>query len=356
MLVGATAGGPGPDTPAANLPRLTSLRALAALLVFLYHVQLFGVLAPGRAPMTIGYVGVSFFFILSGFVLTWSWVPGSKAVSFYRRRFARIYPAYAFVLVVTGVAGSPAAPPVSARGVGLSSVLLQSWSLHNGSIVHALNPPSWSLSDEAFFYVLLPLVLPFLLRRRTLVAVAMAGAWFVATGAIVVYGSHIGSSWEYIDFTFPVVRSGEFFVGVAAALALRRGIRLPAGIGLAAVGVSVLAVMVAPGWTPLPDVLLDPLFLAVIVLAAQRDLAGRRGMFTRSAAVYAGGISYAFYLVHQFAIVEVKADLGTGVGVALLSLAVAILAAAAVHHGVERPGRRLLMTSRARRQAVPPSG
>ena len=53
------------------LPRLTSLLTFAALFVFTYHMQPFDVAFPNKLPFKIGYSGVSFFFILSGFVLTW---------------------------------------------------------------------------------------------------------------------------------------------------------------------------------------------------------------------------------------------------------------------------------------------
>jgi peptidoglycan/LPS O-acetylase OafA/YrhL len=331
------------------------LRALAALFVFAYHVQLFGLVAPGRAPMNIGYVGVSFFFILSGFVLTWSADPVVGARAFYWRRFARIYPAYAFLLVVTGLAGSPAAPRVTGRGVALSATLLQAWSPHDGTIVHAVNPPSWSLSDEAFFYALLPLALLLFRRVRPSVAIVLTLGWFLATSAVVVYGSHAGSSWEYIDFTFPVVRSGEFFLGVMAALELRRGRRLPLVPAVATAAACIPVLVVAPAWSPLPDIILDPLFLVAIVWAAQADIVGRTGLLTHRTAVYAGGISYAFYLVHQFVIAELALHVGRGAGVALLGLVIATAGAVVVHHGVERPCRRFLMASFGKAGAGRPS-
>ena len=94
------------DSPATDsalpsvLPRLTALRAFAAVFVFSYHMQLFGVAFNGHLPFDIGYSGVSFFFILSGFVLAWSTTPGLSPWTFYRRRLARIYPIYLVMLAV----------------------------------------------------------------------------------------------------------------------------------------------------------------------------------------------------------------------------------------------------------------
>lgn len=75
-----------------QLRRLTSLRWFAALAVFVNH---FGNRLGWRDPIfpTLGYAGVGLFFVLSGVVLTWSSPDGDTARAFYRRRFARIYPA-----------------------------------------------------------------------------------------------------------------------------------------------------------------------------------------------------------------------------------------------------------------------
>src|SRR4051794_29113441 len=81
-----------------RLDSLTGLRAVAAFAVFLTHAQ--GLFDGGPAGPFLrrisaqGPTGVSFFFVLSGFVLTWSSRPGDRPGAFYRRRFARIAPAY----------------------------------------------------------------------------------------------------------------------------------------------------------------------------------------------------------------------------------------------------------------------
>ena len=86
-----------------GLPRLTGLRWYAALLVFLYHAETFVPIRLLR-PFNFGTVGVTFFFVLSGFVLTWSTRPDLPASTFYRRRFARIYPSYFVMFLLTVVA------------------------------------------------------------------------------------------------------------------------------------------------------------------------------------------------------------------------------------------------------------
>lgn len=83
------------DGAVPRLDSLTGARFVAALAVFLFHA---GGIFPaegvfGKALAFIsrdGGIGVDFFFVLSGFVLAWSWRPGSSVKAFYRRRFARL--------------------------------------------------------------------------------------------------------------------------------------------------------------------------------------------------------------------------------------------------------------------------
>jgi hypothetical protein len=81
------------STPAARpgsrlLPRLTALRAFAALAVFVFHLHAHHVASLPWGISAIGGAGVAFFFVLSGFVLAWGTPPGLPARTFYRRRFA----------------------------------------------------------------------------------------------------------------------------------------------------------------------------------------------------------------------------------------------------------------------------
>ncbi len=109
-----------------NLPRLTGLRAFAALAVFGFHVSSrWGVF---HIPLAyLGYTGVAMFFVLSGFVLAWSTKPGTRARTFYRRRFARIYPAHLVVLLAAAVV--PVVQVARSLTVALPNLfLVQSWS------------------------------------------------------------------------------------------------------------------------------------------------------------------------------------------------------------------------------------
>src|SRR6476646_3475324 len=93
---------PPESEPPADLPLLTILRWPAAFFVFTEHIPAASQILPHRL-VGLGFVGVQFFFILSGFVLTWVHHDRGHARAFYLRRFARIYPTYFLVLAVCAV-------------------------------------------------------------------------------------------------------------------------------------------------------------------------------------------------------------------------------------------------------------
>src|SRR5690349_2309269 len=148
--------------PSPALPSLTGLRWVAALLVFGLHVNNFRYFdgTTGRVvtwAFGAGATGVSFFFVLSGFVLTWSARPGDRAPAFWRRRAARILPVHlvtaAIALVMALTLEHQSMPSLRQ---GLANVLLvHSWWR---PWWQTLDPVSWSLACEAFFYALFPLL------------------------------------------------------------------------------------------------------------------------------------------------------------------------------------------------------
>jgi peptidoglycan/LPS O-acetylase OafA/YrhL len=99
---------------------------------------------------------------------------------------------------------------------------------------------------------------------------------------------------------------------------------------------------------------LSLVFVVVVLLAAQADLSDRPGILTSRAAVWAGEISFAFYLVHELVLLNLPpVTTLTGVPLALACFVLSVLLAAALHVLVERPTRRLLLAVRLPRAGVP---
>ena len=88
--------------PRQRLDSLTSMRFFAALLVAVHHTRLtWAHTALIDAIARVGWLGVSYFFILSGFVLMWGFDPALPKSSFIWKRFVRIYPLHFVCLIAS---------------------------------------------------------------------------------------------------------------------------------------------------------------------------------------------------------------------------------------------------------------
>lgn len=316
-----------------RLDSLTGVRAVAAFLVFWHHANgLYGGLSSGM-------VGVSLFYILSGFVMAWVDRDEDTAGQFYRRRFARIYPSYA-VAVTAAIGFTTATTGFSAVSL-VPYTLLQSW-VPNEQVYFAASAVFWSLSCEAFFYLLFPLI------RRVIRGLRMRGLWVlvVSAGAISLTIAGVGTSfplgaqltWGVV--VFPVSRLPEFVIGVGLGALMARGWlpRIPLSIAwLMALGGICLAMIVPYAWSRYA-VTLVPFAILVVALAAA-DLRGVAS-FTRAPwMVRLGAWSYAFYLAHLL-IIMLVVSVGARIGLPLwavvpFSLAAAWVTAWLLHRFVE---------------------
>ena len=339
--------------PAPRLRSLTSLRFVAALLVVGHHVPAAvgrGELPAVEAVFGQGWVGVPFFFVLSGFVLTWSRRADDAAGRFYRRRLARIFPLHVVTWATAMVVRVAFGTRDRLLGIAASLLLVQVWFPDDG-VYYAVNAPAWSLACELFFYALFPLLIGRLARLGPQARRRLAGSLFLVIVAIGIAfpAQHDGTFALWAAAVFPPARLPEFVLGILVALELRDGrlprLRLAPCLLVAAVAYA--AVPHAPGSLAVALVVIP--FTAVIVAAAQHDLAGAVGPLGRRTMVRLGEWSFALYLVHfpvmQLAheVVEVAgASLVTTVLVAAMAVAGSIAAAGVLYERVERPLERRL--------------
>ncbi|MFF8726903.1 acyltransferase family protein [Streptomyces sp. NPDC015171] len=360
----ATAGGSPPSALPA-LPSLTGLRWMAALLVFGLHVHNFGYFG-GRGGRLMGWgfgagaTGVSFFFVLSGFVLTWSARPRDRALAFWRRRVARVYPVHLVTLAVAFVLArtlTHQAPPTPKQAVA-NALLLHSW-WHPWW--QTLNPVSWSLACEAFFYAAFPLLI-LLLRRLGARGCTALGALVVA--AVLVLGrAEAHHWWTQSIYSFPAARLPEFVLGAVAArlvlLGRWRGPGLEASLALAVIGYF-LVPQVTTGFSATVCTIVG--FALLIPAAAVADLHGLPSLWRRRRMVRLGELSFAFYMIHLLVLRAGTTVLGTrphfgvlaGTAVTAVAFAVSLALSWVLYEAVERPARRLLLRRRRPAPAAAP--
>lgn len=361
----------GPVRPGSRLDTLTSLRFVAALLVFGVHAdrQVHPHVASLllRAPLLAGPLGVSFFYLLSGFVLTWSARPHDTVRGFWVRRLARVYPSHLIAWLAALVLLVGVVHEHEDWGTVLPSLTLtQAW-WPDTHVVLGVNGVSWSLSAELFFYACFPFLLPRLRalgspgRRRLMAAVVVLIALVdlaVATRADLPGLADPRSALDWLLYTSPPFRALEFVLGVCLALELLDGWRTRLGLGRSLL-LAGAAVYVA-GLTRHPHLcvaLTVVPFLLVIAAATQSDLSGRPSLLRRPVPVRLGEWSFAFYLVHQlvlrFGARHHVHSLGQALAFVAVQFCVALALAAALHHVVERPAERVLRVRYAGPPAVP---
>jgi peptidoglycan/LPS O-acetylase OafA/YrhL len=341
------------------LPSLAGLRFVAVVVVFGFHIAVSGVLGDSALGNTIGWLfapgaaGVSFFFVLSGFVLTWSARKGDTAVRFWRRRFARIYPTYLVVLLavlaVATIAGRALRPEVVLPNL----LLVQGW-VPDPRVYSGPNPVAWYLSCEAAFYAVFPLLKAGLLRLPGRMLWPVTVGVFAVTWTVPVFALHVSEPFRpWAIWIIPAARLPEFVAGMLLARIVREcgwPDLSPWLFVLLAV-----AAYIGSSWLPIEFGLVAatavPLALLVAAVGAA-DAAERPTPWRSPWLVRLGELALAFYLVHDLAIRLVVRLAGTvgsvamGVGVALIAFALAFATSVVLYCLVELPGARLLRPTR----------
>jgi peptidoglycan/LPS O-acetylase OafA/YrhL len=340
------------------LKPLTSLRFFAALLVFGGHVPLTFAVATHHLT---GQAGVEFFFLLSGFILIYAHrelfsgrVTFAQVKDFWVARFARIYPVHILAFCVgmymvvrtSGFGWFFADAERNSIALITQLTLTQSW-LQIDSMIN-YNMLAWSLSDEAFFYAVFPVlaVALFALANRT--RPWSLGVLAVALWGIGVYlALAIRDSWFF--YTFPPIRLIDFAIGACLGIAfvnLGERARLRSGVATALEIVAVAGIAVAIFLTPRMPAQLGYAFwlapfcaFAIYVFAHERGLLSK--LLSTAAFVYLGEISYSFYMLHVLVLTVIFERVWRfPIVVTVISLVMCVGISAIVYERFEKPLRK----------------
>jgi peptidoglycan/LPS O-acetylase OafA/YrhL len=316
-----------------RLDALTGIRPFASLYVFLFHFgrPLFAGAPPWlRGLGESGFVAVSLFYVLSGFVLTTS---QQRALAsgrfdhgrFLARRLGRLVPAHLLMwLAMLPLALSPTLAVASGafgdepsrRALsGLAQLLLvQAWW---PPLVASWNLPAWSISVELAFYLVLPSLIAALsalsTRRRWWALAALWAASLALTGLYAALSPDGAVDADrgafYIDLVkyWPPARLPEFAFGVGLALQFERA-RATAGAArtapraLGPLALVVIAVVLTQAerlpYAMLHDALLLPAFGALVWAVADARGAVAR-LFSARPLVRLGRATYNVYIVQM---------------------------------------------------------
>jgi peptidoglycan/LPS O-acetylase OafA/YrhL len=202
---------------------LTSLRFLFAFMVFCCHCPFYTdpdtfAYKLSHHVMSEGYIGVSFFFILSGFILSLNYADSFEkekvsAKEFWILRFARIYPLYLATLLIEIPFTFHEYLASAATWWGRFAAcffMVQSW-VPDIRWAAAFNTPSWSISAEAFFYALFPLLI---IRIRHLRPAVIVSLCFIVVLSVCMWFTP--PQWQKaLYYNNPLGRLGEFVLGIA---------------------------------------------------------------------------------------------------------------------------------------------
>ena len=216
--------------PSHKIPALDCLRGVAILAVLGYHIlgasyYRFDIPFAGWrpdwhavshtfwifSPLTLGWMGVQLFFVISGFVIHLSYLgrPESHSASrFYQRRFWRIVPPYWVTLIAFVLIGA-LATPFTLEDIGLHAALLHDFS---PKYFFSISPSYWSLAVEVQIYLLYPLLVP--VRRR---------GWLLVLLAVISVATQYVAAWisdpslQAIAYNSVPVNLAHWWLGVVLA-------------------------------------------------------------------------------------------------------------------------------------------
>ena len=344
---------------------LTGVRGVAALLVAVYHCTMPSAMPLSYTPDCVlhGYLAVDLFFVLSGFVLAFTYgrlfhdiVTAKATGDFLLKRIARIYPAYFVISIVVVIRYSHRESMHDNHLLIANLFLIQAWGFGFRSILGN----AWSVSTEVVAYLFFPWIILSLARIRAakplLLILAIGGILSVAR-----FGHGVNGPLDVVPISgvFAVIRCLSGFIFGVLAFDLTRNekvLQLLSQKIVNNVALCVIALLIA---LVHHDLVLFFSFPALVLILYVNQYWGK-ALFGNRAIFYVGTISYSLYLVHPFAQGFVSAHvaklayhsgIANTIGI-IATLTLSCLLATVSYYLIEHPGRRFLASALRLRSVV----
>jgi peptidoglycan/LPS O-acetylase OafA/YrhL len=340
------------------LNSLTSFRFIAALMVFVFHMEVLD-------QFNLGSAGVQFFFVLSGFILAYNYhsrfisLSKSSILKFYRARFAKVYPVHLLTFII-------AAPVVILyfKPDGLYFIKLAVMSAINLSLIQSFFPNqgtyfnfngvSWTLSVEAFFYLMFPFLLWLYTKLKvTKNAIISTSIVIIVWALLFLMNANIDENNDFhkwILHIFPVARLFEFSTGIIMAMFFVKKTHKPNVnkklftiyelLSLASFAIALyfsvkLEVGIVRG------VYFVPIWCLLVYTFAHQAGSFSKILSNRKL-VYLGEISFSFYMIHQLVINYLNFFNLNSVYNFVICLGISLLLSVVMYQYYEEPMRKLL--------------
>lgn len=288
---------------------LTSLRFIFAMMVFGAHCYVIDNFFSAHFFKE-GFVGVSFFFVLSGFIITYNYQHKleerkTDKRTFWIARIARVYPLHWLTLFIAAMSGDYVVASGSVDWIAhfLTSLTLTNAYIPKDDYFFSFNSPAWSLCCEQLFYFCFPFLIPLAKNYRRLLYA------FVFVAVIVIVGMYLAPQEEIKGYWYvnPITRFPDFIVGMLL-FRLYEYLKEQKITSLQGSMMEFLSVIVFMSFylyaEEIPKVYRYscyywlPVAMVLISFALQKGILSR--LLNNRFMITGGEISYSFYLIHLF--------------------------------------------------------
>ncbi len=293
---------------------LTSLRFIFSIMVLLSHCSMLSPFYNAHVFQE-GFVGVSFFFVLSGFIISYSYNDKlkNKTISnkqFWVARIARIYPLHVLTLFVSiFIFASMMRNPISFLAHLIPNIFLFQSFIPNPTYYYSFNAPSWSLCCEMFFYFLFPFLIfklnsikKILIFLLPLMIVTLIGMYFTPEDQ-----TTVNTIW-YVN---PISRLTDFLIGIFLFFIFRKlkRVKINYKIGslleLFAISTFIIFYLYSDSFSIVyraSAYYWFPVSLVILSFALEYGIISK--ILSHKCLIYLGEISFGIYMIH-FLVIKV---------------------------------------------------